>query len=282
MDIINDLKEMRAFASEARAAGRTIAFVPTMGALHAGHASLFKAAAQHGDIVVASSFLNPLQFNDKQDYERYPRKPEEDYRLARDAGVAVFFEPSAEEMYPHGFLTSVNVSYLGERLEGESRPGHFRGVCTVVLKLFCIVQPHAALFGYKDAQQFAIITHMVRDLAMDIRIVGVPTVREKDGLAMSSRNALLSPEAREQALCLARALRRVHFLVKKQGIVHSGELLQAVRSAINSAGPGVELDYARIVSRTTLEDMSNIERGNTFVLVAARVGGVRLIDSTRL
>ncbi|MBI5154787.1 pantoate--beta-alanine ligase [Candidatus Poribacteria bacterium] len=197
-------------------------------------------------------------------------------------GVEAFFEPKAGEMFPPGFLTTVSVSYLSNALEGESRPGHFRGVCTVVTKLFNIVQPHIAVFGQKDAQQFVIIRHMVRDMNLGIQILGVPTVRDKNGLALSSRNQLLTEEQKGEALCLKRALQRVHFLVRKQNITHSGELLQAVRSAINSSGPQTQLDYARIVSRTTLDDLDNIEFGNTLVLVAARVGAVRLIDSTRL
>ena len=283
MQVVTSVQQMREMAREWQRDERArVAFVPTMGALHKGHASLVAIAKDNGNKIVLSSFVNPLQFNDPKDLEAYPRTPEEDRKLAKAAGVDVFFEPDGKDLFPPGYLTTVAVSHLSRRLEGESRPGHFRGVTTVVLKLFNIVRPHVAVFGYKDAQQFTIISQMVRDLALDIQIIGAPTVRDTDGLALSSRNVRLTPEQRKQALCLVRSLRRVHFLTKKQGIVHCGELLQAVRSHINSAGPDVKLDYARIVSRATLEDLSNIERGNTYVLVAATVGGVRLIDSTRL
>lgn len=283
MQIVTSVAEMRSLASGwARDPRAVVAFVPTMGALHRGHEALIQLAKDHGNRIVVSSFVNPLQFNDAKDLETYPRTPEADHKLAKAAGADIYFEPDGADMFPPGFLTTVAVSHLSRRLEGESRPGHYRGVCTVVLKLFNIVKPDVAVFGHKDAQQLVIIQQMVRDLALDTRIVGAPTVRDPDGLALSSRNVRLAPEHRKQALCLCRALRRVHFLMKKQGITHSGELLQAVRSHINSAGPDVQMEYARIVSRATLEDISHIERGNTYVLVAAKVGGVRLIDSTRL
>ncbi|MBX3728650.1 MAG: pantoate--beta-alanine ligase [Candidatus Sumerlaeia bacterium] len=283
MEVVQSIAQMREIRRQlALTPEATVGFVPTMGALHKGHGRLIQRALNTASLVVVSSFVNPLQFNDPRDLARYPRTPSQDHDICNKLGVNYFFEPPAEDIYPPGFLTTVNVSRLANRLEGASRPGHFRGVCTVVAKLFNIVQPHFAFFGHKDAQQLVLIRHMVRDLAFDIEIVGVPTERDKNGLALSSRNQLLDDEQRQKALCLNRALRRVHFLAKKQGITHCGELLQAVRSAINSAGEGVELDYAAIVSRTTLEDLSHIERGNTLVLVAARVGGIRLIDSTRL
>lgn len=280
MEVIKTIKQMREAMAKIRAAGKTIAFVPTMGAFHGGHIRLMQQAGTLGDVTVVSSFVNPKQFNEKEDLNRYPRDPERDRLKAEKAGVDFYFEPAVEEIYPPGFLTTVNVSYLSTRLEGASRPGHFRGVCTVVLKLLNIVTPNTLVMGYKDAQQFTIIHQMIEDLALGVRLVGVATARERDGLAMSSRNVLLSPKDREKALSLNRALKRVHFLVKKQGILHSGELLQAVKSAINSSG--AELDYAEIVNRTTLEPVDHVMRGGTYVLVAARVGGVRLIDSTRI
>ncbi|MCC5877782.1 MAG: pantoate--beta-alanine ligase [Candidatus Sumerlaeia bacterium] len=280
MEVIQTIKQMREAASKVRAAGKSIAFVPTMGAFHGGHIRLMQKAKTLGDITVVSSFVNPKQFNEKEDLNRYPRDPERDRLKAEKAGVDYYFEPAVEEIYPPGFLTTVNVSYLSSKLEGASRPGHFRGVTTVVLKFLNIVSPNTLVMGYKDAQQFTIIHQMIEDLALDVHLVGVPTARERDGLAMSSRNVLLSPEDRDKALSLNRALKRVHFLVKKQGILHTGELLQAVRSAINSSG--AELDYAEIVNRTTLEPVDHVMRGGTYVLVAARVGGVRLIDSTRI
>lgn len=280
MEVIKTIGEMKEAIGSAREAGRTISFVPTMGAFHGGHIRLMQKAREIAGVVVVSSFVNPKQFNDKSDLKRYPRDPERDRLKAEKAGVDFYFEPDGGEIYPPGFLTTVNVSYLSSKLEGASRPGHFRGVCTVVLKLLSIVRPHFLVMGHKDAQQFTIIHQMISDLCLDVKLVGVATAREPDGLAMSSRNALLSPEDREKALCINRALKRVHFLVKKQGILHSGELLQAVRSAINSSG--VELDYAEIVNRTTLEPVDHVMRGGTYVLIAARVGGVRLIDNTRI
>jgi pantoate--beta-alanine ligase len=283
MKLVRTVAEMRELAAGWRTrADIQVALVPTMGALHKGHGRLMQRAKALADIAVVSSFVNPLQFNEDADLAAYPRTPEEDHAIAEKLGIDYYFEPPYEEIYPPGFLTTVNVAHLSTNLEGASRPGHFRGVCTVVAKLFNIVQPDIALFGHKDAQQLVIIQHMVRDLCIPVKIVPVPTERDKNGLALSSRNARLNEEQKTQALCLVRALKRVHFLVKRQGIVHTGELLQAVRSSINSAGDQVKLDYARIVSRTTLEDLDTIERGNTLVLVSAIVGGVRLIDSTRL
>ncbi len=280
MKEIQTIKDMRAAISKVRKDGKTVAFVPTMGALHRGHVSLIERASELADVVVVSSFINPKQFNDKTDFEKYPRDPKHDRETAKKAGVQFFFAPTEEEMYPHGFLTTVNVSYLSNLLEGEKRPGHFRGVCTIVLKLLNIVTPDFLILGVKDAQQYTIIQHMVDDLAIDIQVIGVPTARDRDGVALSSRNALLSREDRERARCMSRALKRVHFLVKQQGILHSGELMQAIRSTID--GAGVELEYAAIVNRTTLEPIDHVMRGGTYILLAIRVGGVRLIDNTRI
>lgn len=283
MEIVKSVQEMRDLGSQwKRDAGSTVAFVPTMGALHKGHGRLIQKAHEHGNVVVVSNFVNPLQFNDPGDLARYPRTPEADQEICSKMGVHYYFAPEPEDLFPAGFLTTVHVSHLSSKIEGASRPGHYRGVTTVVLKLFNIVKPDAALFGHKDAQQLVIVQHMVRDLNLDIQVVGVPTERDKTGLALSSRNALLSDEQRRQATCLSRALKRVHFLVKKQGITHTGELVNAMSSAVNSAGAEVKLDYAKIVSRVSLEDLSHIEQGNTLVLIAAKVGNVRLIDSTRL
>jgi pantoate--beta-alanine ligase len=280
MEIIESIKDMRAKAIDLRKAGKSIAFVPTMGALHRGHLRLVERAKEIGGVIVLSNFVNPKQFNDPEDLRAYPRDPAKDKKLSKDAGVDIYFAPTTEEMYPPGFLTSVNVSYLGNQLEGASRPGHFRGVCTVVLKLLNIVQPHFLVLGLKDAQQFTILQHMVDDLCLNVELVGVPTVRDSDGLALSSRNVLLTKEQRAAALCMQRALKRVHFLVKKQGILHTGELLQAVRSATNTEG--VQLDYATIVNRSTLEPMDHVVRGGTYILIAIKVGKVRLIDNTRI
>lgn len=280
MDLVNSLEDIRNRARQWRREGKRVALVPTMGALHRGHVRLVEEARKTADIVVLSAFVNPTQFDDPKDLERYPRTPEADQKLAAEAGVNIFFAPAPEQVYRPGFQTTVNVSLLAKKLEGEHRPGHFRGVCTVVLKLFHLIQPTTAVFGWKDAQQYIILRHMVRDLDLDVELIGVPTVRDADGLALSSRNVLLQPEQREMALTLNRALRRVHFLVKKQGITHSGEILQALRSTLNTAG--VQTDYAVIVSRTTLEPLHMVEMGNTLVALAIRIGDIRLIDNTRI
>jgi pantoate--beta-alanine ligase len=281
MELIEKVAEMQRRVKTWREAGETVALVPTMGAFHDGHLSLMEQAKAHADRVVVSLFINPAQFGPQEDFDKYPRDFDRDRGLAEEMSIDVLFCPEIRDMYPLGFQTSVSVPILAKKLEGASRPGHFRGVCTVVLKLFNLCQPHVALFGWKDAQQFIILCHMVRDLNLQIRMVGIPTVREKDGLAMSSRNRRLTPEQREQAVCLSRALRRVHYLVKDQGIVHTGELLQAMRSIIRSADQA-ELDYAAIVSRSTLDPLDIVEKGNTLVALAVRFGEVRLIDNTRL
>ncbi len=279
MRIVKTVEEMRELGRQWKRAGKRVGFVPTMGALHKGHEALITAARKDSDAVVLSSFVNPIQFDDPKDLVNYPRTPEKDRETAEKAGVEVFFEPSREEMYPPGFLTSANVAFLSGKLEGEFRPGHFRGVCTVVLKLLNIIQPTSAYFGWKDAQQYIILKHMATDLCLDCNFVAIPTVRDPDGLALSSRNVLLSEDQRQLALAPVRALRRCHFLIKKQGITHCGELLQAIRSTLNTAG--VQTDYAVIVSRSTLEPIDMIEQGNTLVAVAIRIGNIRLIDNTR-
>ncbi len=281
MEVIETIDAMRAKCAEWKRKGQTIALVPTMGALHDGHIRLMERAKELGGRVVASVFVNPTQFGPGEDFERYPRDLEGDRAKSERAGVDAVFAPSAAEIYPPGFQSSVAVPLLASKFEGEIRPGHFRGVCTVVMKLFQIVQPDAAVFGWKDAQQFLVLSRMVRDLNVPVKMVGVPTVREPDGLAMSSRNRYLTPEQRQRATCLSRALKRVHFLVKQQGIVHTGELLNAAESVVAST-EGAKLDYVAIVSRATLEPIPNIERGNTIVLIAVRFGAVRLIDNTRL
>lgn len=280
MQVVTSIKKMQDIVRELKRTQQTVAFVPTMGALHKGHGRLMERGKQNADVCVVSNFVNAKQFNDAEDLKNYPRNPERDKEFSEAHDVDYYFAPADDEMYPPGFLTSVNVGFLSSRLEGEFRPGHFRGVCTVVLKLLHIIQPTHLVMGLKDAQQFVIIQHMLTDLCMDIKMIGVPTMRDRDGLALSSRNALLSDEDRQKALCISRALKRVHFLVKKQGILHSGELLQAIRSAIGTAG--VELEYAEIVNKTTLEPIDHVVRGGTFVLIAVRIGGIRLIDNTRI
>ena len=232
----------------------SVGLVPTMGAFHAGHLALFEAARQENDVVVASLFVNPAQFGEREDLERYPRDEERDAELAEEAGVDVFFTPSPEEMYPEGYATWVDVGELGRKLEGEFRPGHFRGVATVCLKLFNIVRPDRAYFGQKDAQQAAVIKQLVRDLNLDLEIRVVPTVRDDDGLALSSRNAYLSPEERETALALPRALA-------------TGDLGRA-RELL----AGLDIDYV---------EEANFN-GQRVLAAAVRVGKTRLIDNVVL
>lgn len=275
MRVVRSLGEMR----QARAALQGIVgFVPTMGYLHEGHLSLVRRARAECHHVVVSIFVNPTQFGPSEDYQRYPRDEARDLAMLEAEGVDVAFLPSADEMYPPGFCTWVEVQGpLTERLEGASRPGHFRGVATVVLKLFNLVQPHRAYFGEKDAQQLRVIRRMVADLNLPVEIVPCPTVREPDGLAMSSRNVYLSPEERQQALALSRALELARRLVREEGLRDAAELRQRLESFLRCS-PGVELDYVSVAHPETLAELERIE-GPALVLLAARVGPARLIDN---
>jgi pantoate--beta-alanine ligase len=246
--IIRTIPELRA-----QPRNGTVGLVPTMGAFHDGHLALFRAARDENDLVVASLFVNPAQFGAGEDLDRYPRDEERDARLADEAGVDILFAPSADELYPHGFQTWVEVEELGRRLEGEYRPGHFRGVATICLKLFNIVRPDRAYFGQKDAQQVAVVKRMVRDLDHEVQIRVVPTVRDADGLALSSRNAYLSPDERELALQLPRAL-----------ATRDPEL---ARASLN----GLELDYVEVADFEP-----------RVLAAAVRIGKTRLIDNVIL
>jgi pantoate--beta-alanine ligase len=279
MKIIESPEEMRRYSRSVRRDGKRLGFVPTMGALHAGHLSLVKTARSQSNCVAASIFVNPLQFGANEDFGKYPRTFERDCQLLEAEKVDVLFAPKVETMYPPGAKTIVEVQGLSERLDGRSRPGHFKGVTTVVAKLFNIVQPDLAFFGQKDAAQVAIIRRMVRDLNMDVQIVVCPIVREADGLAMSSRNAYLDPQQRKQALVLYRALTRVHFLVDK-GERDVTVLVEAGKQVI-SEEPGARLDYLGIVDPETLEPVGDLKRG-ALVAVAAWVGATRLIDNIAL
>jgi pantoate--beta-alanine ligase len=241
----------------------SVGLVPTMGAFHAGHLALFAAAREENDVVVASLFVNPAQFGEGEDLDRYPRDEERDANLAEEAGVDVLFTPSAEEMYPEGFSTWVDVGELGAKLEGEFRPGHFRGVATVCLKLFNIVRPDRAYFGQKDAQQAAVIKQLVRDLNLELEIRVVPTVRDEDGLALSSRNAYLSPEERVTAQSLPRALRtgRDAFLTGSDPVKEAKRFLH-----------GLDVDYV---------DVADLN-GQKVLAAAVHVGETRLIDNVVL
>ena len=276
MQITKTIAETRAALAPLRTGGRTVGLVPTMGALHEGHLSLVRAARAACDAVVVSIFVNPTQFGPNEDYAKYPRSFEADCALLEKEGVALVFAPEAEEMYSPGATTFVEVEGLQHRLDGASRPIHFRGVATVVAKLFHIVAPDQAFFGQKDAAQVAVLRRMVRDLNFDLELVVCPIVREPDGLAMSSRNRYLSAEDRRRALILSGALRRVEERVAA-GVVDAGPLMEAGR-AVLAEEPGVRLDYFRIVDPETLEDVGDV-RGGALVAVAAWVGPARLIDN---
>lgn len=276
MDVLNAVTAMQQWSEARRAAGRRIGFVPTMGYLHEGHLSLIHEARRRSDCVVASIFVNPLQFGAHEDLTRYPSDIPRDTELLAGAGTDVIFLPAVEAMYPPGAQTTVVVDRLTRGLCGASRPTHFRGVTTVVAKLFNIVKPHVAVFGRKDYQQYAVIKRMVADLDFDIEIVGAPLVREADGLAMSSRNAYLSTAERKAALCLSRALRHAAALVDA-GETDAGKVLDGVRERIGSE-PLAHLDYAELVDADTLEAVAAVS-GRTLLAVAAFVGKTRLIDN---
>ena len=276
MKIVESVTEMQSLAAHFRVEGKTIAFVPTMGYLHDGHASLMREGRRRGDLLVASIFVNPSQFGAGEDFDAYPRDLERDARIAGEAEVDVIFTPRASDIYPAGYQTWVDVDRLTLPLCGASRPGHFRGVTTVVCKLFNIVMPHVALFGNKDYQQLAVIRRMAADLNMAIDIVGMPIVREPDGLAMSSRNAYLSPTERSSALCLSRALGEARRLYR-QGERNVVVLRETVLIIIGGE-PGVVIDYVELRDGDTLEEVA-MARGNTLLALAVRVGKTRLIDN---
>jgi pantoate--beta-alanine ligase len=267
---------MKEYARGARAEGRVIGLVPTMGALHDGHTALVKRARQECSSVVASVFVNPKQFGPKEDYKKYPRDLEKDAKTLGDVGVDALFAPGVSDVYPEGFRTYVNVKGISERLEGCSRPGHFRGVSTVVLKLFEIVQPHFAYFGRKDAQQVRIISEMTRDLNLDTEIVVCPVIREADGLALSSRNAYLNDAERKAATVLHRALVTVRD--ESSAGVRDALQLQTVMRRIIEAEPLATVDYAELVSAGTFEPVVRVARP-CYAVLAVFIGKTRLIDN---
>ncbi|HEY8061833.1 MAG TPA: pantoate--beta-alanine ligase [Gemmatimonadales bacterium] len=276
MEEFTPITALRGHLAKERAAGRTVALVATMGYLHAGHLRLVDTARQSCDVVVLSAFVNPLQFGPSEDFGRYPRDPRRDRELAAGRGVDILFSPSAEEMYPAGSDLRIAAGGIGSRLEGIVRPGHFDGVLTVVAKLFNIVSPDVTCFGQKDIQQVTLVRRMIRELDFPIRLVVVPTEREPDGLAMSSRNVYLSAAERASALALSRALQAAH------GAWQSGErraerLHEVLRHVLN-AEPGVAMDYAAIVDPESLQPVVRAESG-AIVALAARVGKTRLIDN---
>jgi pantoate--beta-alanine ligase len=279
MQILRSVNELRAWSRTARMAGKTIGLVPTMGALHAGHASLIRAASERTQAVAVSIFVNPTQFGPNEDYARYPRTFDADCALVESLGADVVFAPPVEEMYPLGAETFVEVEQISDRLDGKSRPGHFRGVATVVAKLFIAAEPDFAFFGQKDAAQVSVLRRMIADLRMGLDLVVCPIVREEDGLALSSRNVYLSAEQRKQALVLSRSLRAVKQLVATGE--RDAEKLAAAARAVFAGEPAVRADYIALVDWSTLEPVEMAAPG-TLYAVAAWVGETRLIDNTIL
>ncbi|MCP4666296.1 MAG: pantoate--beta-alanine ligase [Deltaproteobacteria bacterium] len=276
MEVIETVGKMQRASEALRQAGRKIALVPTMGFFHEGHLELMRVAGKHSDTVIISIFVNPTQFGPAEDFDQYPKDTEGDLMKAREAGVDIVFMPASEDMYPKGYQTSVHVEKVTNRLCGLSRPGHFEGVATVVAKLFHITKPHLAVFGQKDYQQLTVISRMVMDLHMDIQILGVPTVREPDGLAMSSRNSYLNVEERQSALCLKKSLDLAGHLFKK-GERSSEAFQHAVEDMIQDH-PFTHIDYISLCDPVTLEETETLGE-ETLVALAVRVGKTRLIDN---
>jgi len=275
-EIIRTPKEMSARADAWRRAGRRIAFVPTMGYLHQGHVTLLEEGRTRGDVLVLSIFVNPTQFGPQEDLARYPRDLDGDLAKAAGAGTDVVYLPEAADMYAPGHQTYVEVMELEQGLCGERRPGHFRGVATIVAKLFCAVKPHVAIFGEKDYQQLQVVRRMVRDLDMGVEVVGIPTVREPDGLAMSSRNAYLSPDERARASCLHRALEAA-LEAAARGERDAAALCALATGVIEGGGPN-RIDYVEIRDASTLQPVSRVE-GPAVMALAVFFGATRLIDN---
>ncbi|MDE5872962.1 MAG: pantoate--beta-alanine ligase [Lachnospiraceae bacterium] len=280
MNIVKTIKEVRENVKQWRKEGLSVGLVPTMGYLHEGHESLIKKAVAENDRVVVSVFVNPMQFGPKEDLASYPRDIDADSRLCEAAGASLIFHPEPEEMYEEGFCAFVDMTGLTNALCGLSRPVHFRGVCTVVNKLFNIVMPDRAYFGEKDAQQLAVVKRMVKDLNMDIEIVGCPIIREADGLAKSSRNTYLSPESRKQAVILSKSI----FMAKQMmldGEKDAAKVKKAMVDMINTM-PLADIDYVEIVDVNTMKNVEKIE-GDILCAIAVNIGGeARLIDNCML
>jgi pantoate--beta-alanine ligase len=279
MKVISKASEMQREAEALRRRGKRIGVVPTMGYLHEGHLSLIRIAASRSDIVVLTLFVNPAQFAPGEDYSTYPRDPKRDLALAESAGAAIVFMPEAQEMYPPGYLTYVEVESITKLLEGKSRPTHFRGVATIVAKLFNITKPHVAVFGQKDAQQAAVIRRMAADLNFDVEIVVAPIFREPTGLAMSSRNVYLSPALRAESTVLYRSLRLAEDLIgrgERNASTIASEMMKLIR-----AQPSAAVDYVSLADPETLGELSTLTPGSSaLVSLAVRIGNVRLIDNT--
>lgn len=277
MKVVRRIEAMRAMVRRARRRGETIGFVPTMGALHEGHLSLIRRARARHDRVVVSVYVNPLQFGPKEDFRRYPRNTARDARLSKGAGCDWFFLPSGRALYPEGFETSVQPGPLAARWEGAVRPGHFAGVCTVVLKLLQIVEPDTMILGQKDAQQAAVVGAMMRDFDVATRLDVAPIVRERDGLALSSRNAYLSPVERSRAAAIPKALRAASALAAS-GVRDARRLEAEARGVLRREAKPQGIDYLKIVDPRTLEPVRRVGR-RTLLLAAVRIGRTRLLDN---
>jgi len=279
MEIIKNPDKMQEQSILLKGQGKTIALAPTMGFFHEGHLSLMRLARQKADILVVSNFVNPTQFSPSEDLESYPRDFERDCQMAESVPVDIMFSPKNEDMYPEGFRTRVEVIEWARKLCGTTRPTHFQGVTTIVLKLFNLVKPDAAVFGWKDAQQFLILRRMVKDLNLPIEMIGGEIVREPDGLAMSSRNRYLSPEERSEATILSRSLGEVREMIDR-GIKDTKKLKAHIQNAVAGTKTG-KLDYAEVVSMDALKPLSEPHKGNTLIAVAVYFGKARLIDKIR-
>lgn len=279
MNILRSVADMKAFSRKRRAAGETIGLVPTMGYLHEGHLSLVRGCRANADLTVVSIFVNPAQFGPKEDLRSYPRDLQRDADMLGREGVDVVFAPPEDEMYPPGYKTFVEVHGLQDRLCGRSRPGHFRGVCTIVLKLFNIVRPDVAFFGWKDAQQLIILRKMTRDLDLEVRVEGLPLVRDGDGLALSSRNSYLSADERRAALVLSKGLREA------EAMAEAGEksAKAIIAKLVDTIGkePLARIDYLEIVSMDDFTPLESID-GDALVALAVYIGKTRLIDNVRI
>ena len=280
MEIINRRQRMFSISRKLRRESKTVGFVPTMGALHDGHLTLVKEARQMCDVVIVSIFVNPTQFNNSIDLEKYPRDLTADVALLAEYEVDFVFAPEESEIYPDGFSTYVNVQNVTDTLEGESRPGHFRGVATIVTILFNTIRPDFAFFGQKDAQQVAVIKRLTTDLGFETEIVIVPTIREESGLAMSSRNELLSPDERTRAAIIIGALREAKLAFKK-GERNASELTQIVMNVI-ATEPSAKLDYVAVVDRESMQSVDRIGDREALIVTAVQLGNVRLIDNVIL
>jgi pantoate--beta-alanine ligase len=276
MEVIEKTDGMQQKAEELRLAGKVLGFVPTMGFFHEGHLELMRVARKHCDVVIVSIFVNPMQFGPKEDLTAYPRDLERDLAKARQVGVDIAFVPTVDQIYPEDFESRVSVEKVTKHLCGLSRPTHFEGVTTIVAKLFNITKPHLAVFGQKDYQQLTVISRMVKDLNMDLQILGVPTYREPDGLAMSSRNSYLNAEERKSALCLKKSLDLAREMVRK-GETQPAAIKKAIEDLVRSQ-PYTQIDYVNLCDPFTLDDVDTLT-GETLLALAVRVGKTRLIDN---